>query len=464
MKPFKILAILLVMIGANCIAQDSLNYYIKVGINQNPQIKAKYNMYKASLEMVPQAASLPDPELSIGYFITPKQELMGNQVADIKLMQMFPWIGTLKAAKNEANSMASARQMELYDEQNQLKLEISKKYYQLYLINKEIAMVNNNLKIAETTLQLSLASYKTGGTVGVTSPEPEKTQKQQSSNQSGMSGNNAMQQSSEGMSNQGSGNNSSVMVAGKGMIDVLQAQMNIRELSNQLQSLKDKQQFQVAEFNLLLNRNEKELVTVQDTIEDFALRVDSLSIADSSVFNNSMAKMYSSERASLLAKAQKTKRMGYPMVGIGLDYMVLTPRQGNTEMDNGKDMVMPMLTITLPIYRKKYNAMQREVGYTLNSTIEKQNALINNLKTSYYSTLQEIKDADRKIELYKWQIEVNRQTSEILIATYKSTGSGFEDVLKIQQKTIETQFKLIESIVEKLTAKANLEYLISAQL
>ena len=30
---------------------------------------------------------------------------------------------------------------------------------------------------------------------------------------------------------------------------------------------------------------------------------------------------------------------------------------------NGKDMIMPMVTVTLPIYRKKYKAMQTEADF-----------------------------------------------------------------------------------------------------
>jgi hypothetical protein len=49
-------------------AQDSLSYYLEQAALNNPGVKAKYMEYSAALEKVPQASSLPDPEIQFGYF------------------------------------------------------------------------------------------------------------------------------------------------------------------------------------------------------------------------------------------------------------------------------------------------------------------------------------------------------------------------------------------------------------
>ena len=85
---------------------DSLGYYLELAARNNPQINADFSLYKASLEKVPQAGAYPDPELEIGFFLKPMEILSGKQIADFTLMQMFPWFGTRKAARNEATEMA----------------------------------------------------------------------------------------------------------------------------------------------------------------------------------------------------------------------------------------------------------------------------------------------------------------------------------------------------------------------
>jgi len=69
----------------------------------------RFNEYQAALQKIPQVNSLPDPQLEMGVFLSPMELMAGNQVADIKLMQMFPWFGTLKNAKDEMSLMAKAK-------------------------------------------------------------------------------------------------------------------------------------------------------------------------------------------------------------------------------------------------------------------------------------------------------------------------------------------------------------------
>ena len=50
------------------------------------------------------------------------------------------------------------------------------------------------------------------------------------------------------------------------------------------------------------------------------------------------------------------------MVGIGLNYSLISKSEMSASSMNGKDMMMPMVTVTFPIYRKKYNAMQLKLN------------------------------------------------------------------------------------------------------
>ncbi|MCK7539767.1 MAG: hypothetical protein MZV63_57095 [Marinilabiliales bacterium] len=87
---------------------DSLIIYLETAAANNPAVQQKLLEYQAALQKVPQAGSIPDPELSAGYFLKPMELVSGNQVADLRLMQMFPWFGTLKNAKDEMSLMARA--------------------------------------------------------------------------------------------------------------------------------------------------------------------------------------------------------------------------------------------------------------------------------------------------------------------------------------------------------------------
>ena len=75
---------------------DSLYNYLEIAAKNNPTVLQRYAEYQAALQKVPQVGSLPDPDISLGVFLSPMELVGGNQVADIRLMQMFPWFGVLK--------------------------------------------------------------------------------------------------------------------------------------------------------------------------------------------------------------------------------------------------------------------------------------------------------------------------------------------------------------------------------
>lgn len=95
--------------------QDSLMHYLDVAVRNNPTVLQRYYEYQAALQKIPQVGTLPDPTLEMGIFLKPMDIMDGKQIADIKLMQMFPWFGVLKNAKDEMSLMAKAKYESLRD-------------------------------------------------------------------------------------------------------------------------------------------------------------------------------------------------------------------------------------------------------------------------------------------------------------------------------------------------------------
>ena len=102
------------------IQAQTLEDHLQTAAENNPEIQAYFYEYLAALEKVPQVGTLPDPELSLGLFIRPMERFMGNQHADLQLMQMFPWFGTLRIQKDEASKMALASYEAFRSVRNQL--------------------------------------------------------------------------------------------------------------------------------------------------------------------------------------------------------------------------------------------------------------------------------------------------------------------------------------------------------
>jgi outer membrane protein TolC len=402
-------------------AQDSLSYYLEHAALNNPGVKAKYLEYSAALEKVPQASSLPDPELQFGYFIKPMQLLMGNQVADIRLMQMFPWFGVLKAAKDEASKIAVAKFESFRDAKEELYFNVKSSYYQVYRTIYEIGIANKNLDILKSLEQIVLVKFSTGGAG--------------SSSGSGMSG---------------SGKND--------MVNLLRVQIEMRELENRIALLQDQLTTDKVSFNRYLNRVPSSEVFTGDSLTEVPVPSDILTLADSLV-NHPMVKMFEAESEANASKLAMITRMGYPMIGLGLNYSIVKKRDGVPPMMNGNDMIMPMISVTLPIYRKKYKAMRHEAEFMRDAATVSAENVTNNLRVNFQETMQNLNDAGRRVKLYTEQTLLANKSVQLLITSFSANGTDFEEVLRMEQQLLDYQFKKVEAVVDKNTSISQLIYL-----
>ena len=211
-------------------------------------------------------------------------------------------------------------------------------------------------------------------------------------------------------------------------------------------------------FNRFLNRSSSTEVFTGDSLTEVIIPSDILTLSDSLV-THPMVKMYEAESDANAAKLTMVTRMGYPMVGLGLNYMVIQKRDGNASMMNGKDMTMPMVSLTLPIYRKKQKAMRHEAEFMRDAATLSSENVINNLRVNFQQTMQNLNDAVRRVKLYTDQAILADKSMHLLIASFSAGGTDFVEVLRMQQQLLEYQFKQVEAVVDKNTSIARILYL-----
>jgi outer membrane protein TolC len=210
----------------------------------------------------------------------------------------------------------------------------------------------------------------------------------------------------------------------------------------------------LARFNSQLNRPLKTSVYVPDILPAEPLDIAYLSVSDSMFTRNPMLGMLQYEQQSLDARKKMQKQMGLPMVGLGVNYSVISKSAMSTSPMNGQDMIMPMLTLTLPIYRGKYNAIQAETKFLKTATEQNYQATANALQTEYYEALQLYNDAQRRIKLYDSQSQLARKSLDIMIKTFSSSASGLTDILRIRQQLFNYELKQVEAITDLNKAEA----------
>lgn len=445
---------------------DSLFNYLEIAAKNNPTVLQRYAEYEAALQKVPQVGSLSDPELSLGVFLSPMELVAGNQVADIRLMQMFPWFGVIKNAKDEMSLMAKAKYESFRDAKLQVFYDLQQTWYELYKVHQASRSSEKNLEILHTLERLSLVRFKAASSGGGNA-----------STSGGAMSSGALQGASTGTSGmQTMGGNAATASGttpiqspstmqsspgGSGLADLYRIQIEIGELENNIALFNNQQNSIAARFNSILNRPVQSPVALPDTLMADILNIPMSAVSDSMLTNNPMLGMLNYEKQSLEARKQMVTRMGYPMVGIGLNYSLINKNEMSTSEMNGNDMIMPMLTVTLPIYRKKYKAMQTEAVLLKTATTQGFQATANALQTEYYEAMQNYQDSQRRISLYAKQNQLAKQSLNILMRSFSASGAGLTDLLRIRQQTLDYELKQVDAVADFNTAIAKLNRLMA---
>lgn len=470
-----ILALLLV--SGNAFAQsDSLSYYLELAAKKNPLLKSEFSLYEASLQKIPQAGAYADPQLEMGFFIKPMEILDGKQVADFKLMQMFPWFGTRKAARNEATEMARMSFEKFRETKDKLFFDVKSTWYLLGNLQQRLHTVRENRTLLTILKDLATSRFSApsnqGSSVKITSGSSSSSSQNAQASSGGMSGMGSMggsaggavnpPQQSAGMGQMSGG--SAMGGASGGMSDVLRIQLELIELENEEQNVLSEMTTAVAKFNTLLNRDASTPVTIPQTLVKREFLLDDQSVMELIKQQNPMLRMANAESEAYKAKLEMDKKMGLPMFGIGLQYSVISKRMDMgipvTEM-NGKDMVMPMVSLSIPLYRKKYSAQQKESRLMRQAAEQKYEGTLNTLSSEYVSVKQQLADAGRKVRLYEQQAELAQTTYQLAVKEFSAGKNGLTSVLEIQRQLLDYRFKRSEAIATFNTVVAMIENLLS---
>jgi outer membrane protein TolC len=472
---YKKLLITVIALGSWIVASsqhypDSLLRYLEIAAKNNQGVLQKYSEYQAVLQKIPQVGSLPDPELSAGVFLSPMELVSGNQVADLRLMQMFPWFGVLRYGKDEMSLMAKAKFELFRDAKLQVFYDVQRTWYELYKVQKDISISERNIEILKLIERLALVRFKSASleNSGTSSQSSATSSVRSSSTSAGASG---MQTMGGGQSNTGSSGSgqASSMQSGSmgsssgssGLADIYRIQIESSDLENNIALLKNQQNSITAKFNTYLNRSVTSPVYIYENIIRDSLEFSLTVVSDSMLAHNPMLGMLDFEKQSLEARKKMVTRMGYPMVGLGLNYSVIGKSEMSTSAMNGKDMVMPMAVFTLPIYRKKYTAMQKEADFLREATSANYQATANSLQSEYYQAVLLYQDSQRRVKLYESQFQLASKSLNLMLKSFSTSSSGLTDVLRVRQQTLDYELRQVEAVADFNTAIAWLKRLMA---
>jgi len=405
MKNLKIIVCLL-FVSALAKAQQ-LQSYIEEANSNNPEIQAFNLRYNIAEEKVNEVDWIPNTEFSAGYFVSEPETRTGAQRARIGFKQMLPWFGTITARENYATSMAEAEYVEIIIAKRKLALSVAEIYYKLYEIRAQDKVLDENIQLLKTYEKLALTSIEVGKASAV---------------------------------------------------DVLRLQIRQNELVQEKEILEQQVLGFQAAFNKLLNRAYD---TSVETVAFLPLPDEDINLGyEALTFNPELLK-YDKLYESVTQSELLNQRESAPMIGFGVDYLPVSERADMDFSDNGKDILMPMVSVTVPLFNNRYTSISKQNELRQKEIEMQKKQRLNVLESAFAKAISQRTQARIKYNTQEKNLKQANDAEEILIKNYETGTIDFNDVLDIQELQLKFQTNQISAVTMYYLQSAIVNYLIT---
>lgn len=405
MKKFLISVVILIAAYEKGSSQD-LQYFISQAAENNFELQAKHYDFEAALKKVAISKSLPDPNLSIGAFILPVETRVGPQLAKLSLSQMVPWFGTLKA-KGETNALlAESKYFEYLDLRNRIYMDVKSAYYPLAELDSKIRILENNIEILKTYKTISTSAFE---------------------------------------NNKGS------------LADILRVDLLIESGEIEIDILQEQRTPLIEKLNSITNTPQENLPTIVDSLVISDLEANFR--RDSLLENNPRLNSFDKRIEAQNANQEFIRKDALPKLGFGVDYVIIGERSDINVPDNGQNALMPMVSISLPIYRKKYKESIAEAKLNQENLIASKNEYANKLQSQYSLEYYEASKSIDLTNLYDMQIAKAKQIKKLLLSEYSNSGESFLEILRLEQEILRYELAKVNAAKRFYVAVAKLEYM-----
>jgi len=420
---------------------DGLRDLLVEAAKNNPELRARFNAYRARLEEAPQAASLPDPEVTFSFYTNPDEDVSTLGRFQGAVSQRIPWFGTLGAREERELHFAEAELRRFERSKLDLFRDVQQAWFRYVGIQRTIEMTQRNLDLLASLRPLVRSRYET---------------------------------------------------ARAGQVDVIRLRMEQDKLETRLHHLRDARRPVQADLNALLNRAPETPVDVPDALPEAPLPIGEPSkpalqraatdgmLPPSRVLNapvdtlrdafvrraadaDPTLRALEAEAGAYRADRQVARKEGRPSFGLGVR---ATGRDhGMNEMMDLGNLVFAEATISVPLYREQYRARQRQAAFQEESARLQRERRLNRLESEVETLLKQYRDASQNAILYREQLLPQAtQAVELLKTDYAGGRVRFDEVIQMQRERLDYAIQLIDARVAQHQIRAELEALLGVGL
>ncbi|MBI5722398.1 MAG: TolC family protein [Planctomycetes bacterium] len=398
----------------------TLEDYLRAARANNPALDAARQRWKAALEELPQARSLPDPRFAYGYEVMwpgkkPSYDNMGpdgtrkdshsakmdNQM--IALTQDLPLFTKLQLRHAIAIQEVQARQQDYQAELLKLDYEVARAYYEYYYLARSVAVTAGYIDQLRQIEDVARSRYA---------------------------------------------------AAAGSQPDVIRAQVELGKMQNELESMRDMRGPVSQRLRAAINQPGGPLLPWPEAIQPVQAALDDGQAWQMLLESSPQLKALGYEVAGAEKAVELSRQDFLPDFMLGLEYKFGSERS-----------LTPMIGLSLPIWFEKYSAAVRQAQARQLAALREKTAATNMLSAELKMAAYEYRNADRKVRLYRDTLLPRaRQALQSTRAAYQSGKAVFADLIDAQRILLEFELAYERAVADTRTGLAKIEMMIGRKV
>ena len=385
----------------------SLDGYVRYALAQSPSLRASFEEWRAATHRVPQARRLPEPVFTYGYFVRRVETRVGPQRHRFGIRQAFPWPTKLSAGADAASLAARSARHRFDSEAVMLSRRVATAYWKIWVIRRSREVQRDQLEI----LKHFSSVVRTRVEIGQAS-----------------------------------------------LADLGQVDLTVSRVTDSLAALDEKERSAKARLLAVIGAPPSTKVPIRDDPPRLLEPVESETALRDAAREHPRVRALSTMANAKRESARSAGAERYPGFTLGVDYIETGEASVPNVPDSGKDPIIVMLSVKVPLWGGIYDSKESEARSQGAALEAKAHAASDEATGALEVALSDVRDATRRIRLYRDTLVPQAETVySSVLGGYASAESTLPAVLMAQRDLLELQLSLFVAQADYATAWARLE-------
>lgn len=391
-----------------------LSGYLRLALENNPEIRASFERWQASVHQISKARRLPEPTVSFGYFVQSVETRVGPQQARLSLQQTFPWPTTLSAGADAASARARAMQRRFEAQALSIVQRVKVAYWNLWQIRTSRAIHRGHLDVIRGLSESVRARMSTGVAT---------------------------------------------------LADLQQIDLAAARIENNIRGMDEAERGAEAILRAAIGAVANAPVPTPDEPQRAGMPVDSPEALSAAARLHPMI-----DSAGLLAEASEATARAegaarFPSFSVGAQWVNTGDAAMPGVQGSGQDAVIVGAGIRIPFWQGSYADSIKAAEAESRAHRADQRTLVDRAEAELVSTLATLRDAARRVDLYRVTLVPQAQTAyESVLGSYTVGRSTVAQALLSQRDLLELKIELERARADHARTWARLEALVGREL